>query len=948
MSAETPAGYLEAAYRDAKGAMLYSGKTVGRVLAKTADAVYLKSAFTATSKYARKGATKSKRFMRRQFFAQYINSSTGAHEEEEDEGESDGDDTILTDEELKQRIEACFFDKEFDPVQAGVDFLSSIQADREAEVRGELDLKEVRRKEQHDIVAKTLKKRVLLQHREFVEAIHQVGLVKTDLRDTSVVCGAAKQRIRAAKDHIAVRGLMIPKLDRRRHNLRSVQELVESMHVLHEKYDRVMSLLDSHRLKEAVSILHASKMENYEDLMRVKAMREVVNRWRNLLDDPLELAPYAFICVDACLHKFSSTQYGDLMEAVRITGSEDLAKAVLSKLSDSLMDKVNSEIVRSLVEVSTVRDEAADISQITEGIVPSSILSCICKLCARVVDFLWLYAHITRCHLDLSKSDEEGSETDLFHQEALGYLKSMAEELKIGNKIGTIMRFAKLQKMDLDRALHVFHVAAMLVEVLSVLGGHARNREPLREAACAFLREQYLKPDMEQLYRAMVEDSWTVEAERKMRLMLMPVVHALDPKKFVAAVSKIKKYLSEPAPSMASNPFLQVEYLDVQDTGKSLDIDIFQNTAMCEPHRAIAVESSEKLCNIMFQSIARIVVRLPTIASEALGFMESLISGYIYVGATNLVSFTLEVPLEDQAGYTTLAREHLAVMRERAQGIVPVVRRKDGSVSSFPPLLFTEARIKSLFGNSNAFFGISARLTGLEAMYGVVVRHAASVEAVAPVLSVVVANYHRDEVAKLKVVLQELHEVGTHFLCNAILPLDELEADVAKTKFDKSGNKFVTTFLSTFQKFAQKFTSEIDEFPTQHTVDVFWCRCYYTIQCACIRAIAGKKLSEAQFFNLSTDINDLMSRVRKVINNPHLSIFDKYTTVFLNTFVCDSEAKDVWLRENHTFYRAKDLIPWLGGSGQEHREDRRRIEVILRDVAHEDRLLLTNIGVPQI
>ena len=941
MSAEAPDTYLGTAYRDAKGAFVYSGKTMGRVLAKTADAVYLKTAFTATTKYAKKGATKSKRFMRRQFFAQYANVDI----QEEEEGESDGDDTILTDEELKQRVEACFFDKEFDPVQAGVDFLSSIQADREAEVRGELDLKEVRRKEQHDVVANTLKKRVLLQHREFVEAIHQVGLVKTDLRDTSVVCGAAKQRIRASKDHIVVRGLMIPKLDRRRHNLRAVQELVDAMHALHEKYDRVMGLLDSHKLREAVLILHASKMENYDDLMRVKSMCEVVNRWRCLLDDPLELAPYAFMCVDACLHKFSSTQYGDLMEAVRMTGSEALAKSVLSKLNDSLMDKANSEIVRSLMEVSTVRDEAADIAHITEGIVPSSILSCICKLCARLVDFLWLYAHITRCHLDLSKSDEEGSATDLFHQEALGYLKSMAEELKIGSRIGTILRHAKLQKMDLDRALHIYHVAAMLVEVLSVLGGHARNREPLREAACAFLREQYLKPDMEQLYRAMVEDTWSVEAERKMRLMLMPVVHQLDPKKFVAAVSKIKKYLSEPAPSMATNPFLQIEYLDVQDTGKTLDIDIFQNTPMCQPHRAVAVDSSEKLCNIMFQSIARIVVRLPTIASETLGFMESLISGYTYVGATNLVSFTLEVPLEDQAGYTPLAREHLAVMRERAQGIVPTVRRKDGSISSFPPLLFNENRIKSLFGNSNAFFGIAARLTGLEAMYGVVLRHAASVEAVAPVLSVAVANFHRDEVAKLKVVIQELLEVGTHFLCNAILPLDELEADIGKTKFDKTGNKFVASFLAVFQKFTQKFASEIDEFPTQHTVDVFWSRCYYTIQCACIRAIASKRLTEAQFFNLSSDVGDMLLRVRKLVGNSHMSIFDKYTTVFLNTFVCDPEAREVWLRENHTFYRAKDLVPWLGGSGQEHREDRRRIELILRDVSHEDRLLLTNIGV---
>ena len=974
--------FKQGAIKLQKGTRLL-GKAVGTVVVGAADAVHLTTAFNLTTHgvavFGRKaGITTGVQKLRRQFFREYAGMDIPELDAEEDLADAD-DGIILNDDELE--VEERFFEKDFDAVDWEVNFLIHLGDDEELEViRVHLELHELKRRRQHDLVAMTLKKRVLLRHSEFVDAINEVMKVLQNLHATAEACVAARMRLAEAKHTCAVRGLRIPMLDRRRRRLQVAAVVVESMKQFISRYNRVTRHLENSEYSEAVHIMQETTQEHLPPhLLELKAMEPIIRKWKEL-HSPGTLIRYVHRYVDTCLVNFNASKYIDVMEGVRQSYNYQLGELTRQRIGVKLQERLMTIIKSSMAKVSTVKDLDAPIERIATGIESSAMTLCTSSMCIQLVGFLRELAFVIKAHEDVidatklqvemdpsSQQDpNEPSSTIPFHTKCMGDLKLALRDFDLPRQLGCIITFAPLHSLDKSSRYHIIQLCRMLIEALvPFLVGlpeqqqiHHQRRggvlsptgaaffisketlyAPINSAAIGILKRIEYVTQAAELLQLMLQDSWASSSEDKTFILQNFVVRPMGTQLFDKEASLMAAFV-DPTNEAAENPFFEYQHpvntagFFGDSNGPALsprsgavrqkvyfDMVRFHETRFCDPHRMTFTTSAVHFHGFMNTMLFEMIVRVPSIADGVLRLFENLVGSYIFMLSDMLMKKHKDHQLVDDTRFSPFARQ---VFRS-------IVRPDSGdnvfasftSDKRFPPRIFTEDRWVHGFADEKQLFCVGDRLTALETNFSVVCLYESFIDSVSGLLSKEAYTWHTERASSLKSTVSELLEVGCQMISTAIIQptLSTLLTNLNGSRFDHSGSSFIRKFTDAFKRDdLPRIRKALVKAPTQYSQDIFWARLYFAVLDTMAKALAPNrsKLSDKTIANCLADVQALQENLKQAIPSKAGAELDGYVVRFLQTYyINDAESEWKWIEQNHVYYHADDLCRWFGSSSVE-------------------------------
>ncbi|KAG5500869.1 hypothetical protein JIQ42_04895 [Leishmania sp. Namibia] len=640
------------------------------------------------------------------------------------------DEELLTDAQVKEKVDKKFFDKTYNPVEFELEHMDDFAyTDDEAEGRlmreaAEGKMRELRQK--CDIVSTTLKRRVLAHHHSFVSGTEKIRDINDRLLMTSSDCKKARAAIRKSKAAVASQVALLAQ-QRTKENVEATIQLLEAMNAMCGKRSQLMSLISSGKVHEAAGfLLREGPIEMEASLAKIYCMKPVIAEWRMYRDHPKKLTEgIEAVLTDCLMNKFIVPRYRNALEA-----SQDLGCATETcALVATLLWRAALQILsKSLADVSFVKREDAPLGDIAEGIQPEHLILGVQQMAVKLMDFLYIYITVVRLH---EEERHTGSPYAGLHSQALQRVQDTGGKIgrDLVEKLTVVLSSARLYSINLDHVLHLFLVVSMLTEAFSVLGLEKAEQAAARtQTKAVLLRHMQLHfqtPKAHEVLAFMAEDDWAVSTLSPPSLNM---VKPLSPDNFKSFIREVKHYLYQGADDstvatgamlLLENPFLTQKVLELADTSSLVQTQTFgaywataktgraaaaiSNSAEplsalgsvgCEVEAAsvcasvsrqgpatlassidtppsVLTSSAISVANAFLEYQARIAVRFPPLAADILGWCEELLCLYFYTVVDNFVSVSRTVPIEHQGDFSVTAQRVLAEVRaagERAVG----------------------------------------------------------------------------------------------------------------------------------------------------------------------------------------------------------------------------------------------------------------------------------------
>lgn len=407
------------------------GLKIGYKKAKTAFKIPSRSS-SAAAKAGGKNDTDSSfspKDRRRQFQAKYANmdnsrrgtstSQTARRQLEESDGSSycESSDPVegLTDEEVKGLVECKFFDPAYDPVVHEIEHLPPQCPESEEAIRAEnalVDQKILELRQQCDVVSTTLKKRVLMHQEAFVGGIEQLRRVNDNLLETSSDCKKCRHALRRAKES-TIHQLHIIAQKRGVDNCAATVAVLRAMKKMNWKIMQLNGLLRAGKMVEAAQFLkREEKIEMEEVLNNIDCMREALEEWRSYITQPNKLHDYMETALKNCFTQvFMKDIYQNIVESSYILSSSAECCSTVEML---LWETAVQILTKSLVTISTVKNESASLEDIVAGIEPAHLVIGFVSMAVKLIDFLFVFKTVYHLHEEVASSatEKKGSESE--------------------------------------------------------------------------------------------------------------------------------------------------------------------------------------------------------------------------------------------------------------------------------------------------------------------------------------------------------------------------------------------------------------------------------------------------------------------------------------------------------------------------------------------------------
>jgi hypothetical protein len=849
---------------------------------------------------------------------------------EEISDDDDGGD--LTEAQLQERVDHKYFDKRFDGLRAEILGLPASYAEEHADVQKELSTLEgaqKQRDEQLAVVNNVLKKRILNNYEVFVQGVCKIRDVNGDLVQASAECRESRARLSATRHNLVENGLAIPRLRRRRENLKRLLRVLEAAQAAKARSVDLRSLHASHRFRELVDLAHASQLADPEALNGVTSTAGFLSEWANFVKDPESLLRDADEAMERCIGKrFNLNAYMSAVDAFVCLSDR---KQGVKRVAARLLWAGSSAVQRAISDLAG--QAQGDVSTIAAGVPPEGVSMCVCQICAKVVDTVVLIKRIIDCHRDIvDRNDPSHSKEEIdFHRELGNAVVDVAV------KVGDILQFNIAEaathlriKNDITIALHIFYLFSLAIEATSDLGVPAKAMAGARERLKSIVRDwvagHVVMDRAVQLIGAMENETWDIDPA--VSPDQLSIVTNLSPAAFRRDVKKVKTYIAERRPE-SENPFFDPALALPQDS-KDIEVRHFKPTL---PFKVFC-PSAALIGNAAFVFVCRIVERYPPLATEVVNWLETLCGLYIYIAAANFISVSRMTPLEDQHDFSPRCRQQLAHLRTLCLA-VPDLNQGKGS---FPPPVYEN--IRDRFGSDAAHFAIVERLNAVQSGVVIVDVFRETIVSLAPLLSKTVLDATLDRVDGLRACAVELLHVGCHRLANAVFPLDWLAEDLAKTRWTAREGMQPGSYvqkLRTKLEALQRSAARQLRFPSRYMDDLFWKHIAYSVQGALVNGFAvAKKKSDAVVSQMSVDSQAVAETLRDALGNNAQTGGDRQVSTFLRAYFGSPTDRVKWVQDNHAAYRRDDILSWLA----DEREARSSMEGVLRDAGHDDHVYI--------
>lgn len=894
----------------------------------------------------------------------------------------------LTDEKVQERVDKKYFDREYDPVRFELSQLQASWADLSEHVvdaeKKAIEDAILDRRQKCNVVGTTLKRRVLDNHSVFVSGIEQIQKVNEDLLATSTVCTHTRETIHLAKRSFVVGGLIIPVLQRRRVHLNGLQQVTEAMNTAVQRYQTLQQLMQECRFVEAVKMLREqADDDNVEQLKKLDAMRPILAEWSRFASGTCSILQQINASVSELLsgpRQFNELKYRNAIEACKMLGD---ASDCFNNVAQSLWGNAIQIMIRSLSEMSSVKDEQSDIGRIAAGIDAAHLLLAVVQLCGKMADFLVLYNAVCKAHLEeikLATSALKGELADgtekasaqaslAFHTGALEYVKPVGRRIgrDIGEKLSVILSCAQFAHVDLDKVLHMFFTVSMLVEGTSVLNLNkdelASIRSTVKTSLNDYMVHHFLSKRCDNLIAFMAEDTWAANGAT---VLSQQIVKPLTPDAYRNSIRLIKAYTNADtaisSTKLADNPFYSQPFMVPQDTTALIQMEPLSALTERDPanwhvatHSSAVCSSSQFTANMLVELIARVVVRFPPLAAEVLQWCEDIVSLYVLVVADNFVSCSREVLMEEQPHFTFEGRRTLERLRGAARRCAPeaVARRDSLGVSDFPPRVC--GQVEEL-QNPQKMYGLVQRCVAVETTLTVVVALRAAIQTVAALLPEGVVKERQANASSLHRLGDELVQVIMHRMVLANFPTSRFSSDLARMyngSVKVNANEpspCMQGLLQTMRDFLDKRPS----FPSRWLEDMFLCRFVFAVQSITVQEYAllvmpkqefqfqKKKMDDMFVLQLNADVSSFNDKVQDMTPIGAKAIaLRSYVKEFLNSaFEEDFEKRQQWVAQHHAPYPGVDVANWLCMGS---RTKRKALEEVLARLKHVDGIPLITL-----
>lgn len=364
---------------------------------------------------------------RRQFQAKYANTDNSRKgtsttqtarrlsEESDSSSYCESSDAVegLTDEEVKGLVECKFFDPAYDPVVYEIEHLPSQCPESEEAIRAEnslVDQKILELRQQCDVVSTTLKKRVLMHQEAFVGGIEQLRRVNDSLLETSSDCKKCRHALRRAKES-TIQQLCIIAQKRGVDNCSATVTVLRAMKKMNWKIMQLNGLLKAGKMVEASQFLkREEKIEMEEVLNNIDCMREVMEEWRSYVTQPSQLHDYMETALKNCFTQvFMKDIYQNIVESTSILSSSAECCSTVEML---LWETAVQILTKSLVTISTVKNENASLEDIVAGIEPAHLVIGFVSMAVKLIDFFFVFKTVYHLHEEAASSETEKKDNE--------------------------------------------------------------------------------------------------------------------------------------------------------------------------------------------------------------------------------------------------------------------------------------------------------------------------------------------------------------------------------------------------------------------------------------------------------------------------------------------------------------------------------------------------------
>ncbi|CCW65916.1 unnamed protein product [Phytomonas sp. Hart1] len=372
----------------------------------------------------------------------------------------------------------------------------------------------------------------------------------------------------------------------------------------------------------------------------------------------------------------------------------------------------------------------------------------------------------------------------------------------------------------------------------------------------------------------------------------------------------------------------------------------------------VLTASAMTLCNTLTESAARVVIRYPPLADEMIRWTGDLIGLFLYIIADNFVSISKNVPIERQAGvFSPSTQVALEAMRSAAEAALgPSFHLSDSftgdlrdsnhkwnrddltvRVGGFPPRVW--GRLRGEFASGGDYFAVVDRVVACESCAAVVFHQEAFLCAIVAKLSASQVNAAFRRLRGFYTAAMEVLHVGIYRVCQAIYPMEDIAAAIAKLrprKDDLQESPYVKTILSEMKR----INDRRPVMPTPVLEAAFLQRWIFTVQATLVREyskLSKRKLNGILVMQIQIDVQNFQEQVAAAFGR-HNVVFPDYIVNLIKTgFYLDNREKRLsWLPLNHTMYFAADLVNWLSGGDRGFKE---MLENILQnELNHHDTL----------
>lgn len=365
-----------------------------------------------------------------------------------------------TDDQIMSGLDAKFYTQDFDIMKYLWTILPSTSQ--------EMYLLAKEHERALEIINEKLSQKVIDSYQSFMNAMKKIQDLEKELQNATQKCREGRGELRTAKEQLAVGGLYITVLYRRRHLYKNIIDYLIKIRNIMRLRDEIPKTLQAKDFPKAISLCLEAKslVNNYKAFSAVASMDKTFQEEYLNLKKALDTALY-----ECCKSKFDPENYERILVAYNHIKKNSRVSEKIQKHFSSIIDSIGRDVILQYIAKSNPKltKETLDsykkerLRNLCSKVTEENFLPCLYKILEQMCELIYRHHAMIRWH----ETHEQKEQTHSFFTEIknglVNYTKTMWEEIQ--GTIGIILITSALSTFKIDIFLKVLDALNKFIEI---------------------------------------------------------------------------------------------------------------------------------------------------------------------------------------------------------------------------------------------------------------------------------------------------------------------------------------------------------------------------------------------------------------------------------------------------------------------------------------------------